>query len=157
VFIPSLAGWLAGQIARRCVTKVVLGCRAALKSGAMLGACQGLACRAGAQWSPDKGSGAWLGFDPQLSTQGINPAGGRLEALGRQAVTGDAAPIRGRTGAPQQPRRLRADRSGLCGGLLVERVFGIKALQRMIDMHGCQQIPGIVSRSLISPSDALIA
>jgi hypothetical protein len=77
--------------------------------------------------------------------------------LGRQAVTGDAAPIRCRTGAPQQPRRLPADRSGLCGGLLVERVFGIKALQRMIDMHGCQQIPGIVSRDFISPSVALIA
>jgi hypothetical protein len=36
-----------------------------------------------------------------------------------------------------------ADRSGLSGGLLVERVFGIKALQRMIDMHGCQQIPSV--------------
>jgi hypothetical protein len=53
--------------------------------------------------------------------------------------------------------RLRADRSGLSGGLLVERVFGIKALQRMIDMHGCQQIPGVESRSLISASEALIA
>jgi hypothetical protein len=39
-----------------------------------------------------------------------------------------------------------ADRSGLSGGLLVERVFGIKALQRMIDMHGCQQIPGVGER-----------
>jgi hypothetical protein len=58
-------------------------------------------------------------------------------------VTGDAAPIRSGTGAPQQPCKLCFDRSGLSGGLLVERVFGIKALQRMIDMHGCQQIPGI--------------
>jgi hypothetical protein len=75
----------------------------------------------------------------------LNPAGDRLEPTqgDKLIVTGDAAPIRGRTGALQQPRRLRADRSGLCGGLLVERVFGIKALQRMIDMHGCQQIPGL--------------
>jgi hypothetical protein len=89
----------------------------------------------------------------------INPAGDRLEPPwgDKLIVTGDAAPIRGGTGAPQQPGRLRADRSGLCGGLLVERVFGIKALQRMIDMHGCQQIPGMREPFFISASDAAIA
>jgi hypothetical protein len=46
--------------------------------------------------------------------------------------------------------RLCADRSGLSGGLLVERVFGIKALQRMIDMHGCKQIPGVREPFFIS-------
>jgi hypothetical protein len=75
----------------------------------------------------------------------LNPEGDRLEPPrgDKLIVTGDAAPIRSGTGAPQQPGRLCADRSGLSGGLLVERVFGIKALQRMIDMHGCQQIPGL--------------
>ena len=28
-------------------------------------------------------------------------------------------------------------------GLLVDRVFGIKTLQGMIEMHGCQQFPGL--------------
>jgi hypothetical protein len=80
----------------------------------------------------------------------LNPAGDRLEPPrgDKLIVTGDAAPIRSGTGAPQQPRRLRVHRSGLCGGLLVERIFGIKALQRMIDMHGCQQIPGLREPSL---------
>ncbi|MDK4807810.1 MAG: hypothetical protein OC190_14855, partial [Novosphingobium aromaticivorans] len=75
----------------------------------------------------------------------LNPAGDRLKPPwgNKLIVTGDAAPIRSGTGAPQQPRRLRVHRSGLCGGLLVERIFGIKALQGMIDMHGCQQIPGL--------------
>jgi hypothetical protein len=30
-----------------------------------------------------------------------------------------------------------------CAAACWWRVFGIKALQRMIDMHGCQQIPGM--------------
>ncbi|ODU76554.1 MAG: hypothetical protein ABT10_26305 [Novosphingobium sp. SCN 63-17] len=51
-------------------------------------------------------------------------------------------------GAPQQPGRLIAESSGLSGGLLVERVFGIKTLQRMIDMHGRQQVPGLREPSL---------
>jgi hypothetical protein len=149
VFIPSLAGWLAGQIARRCVAKVVLGCRAALKSGALLGACQGLACPHALALALDgrqtKGPEHGLASTRSFPPTALNPEGDRLEPPwgDKLIVTGDAAPIRSGTGAPQQPCRLRADRSGLCGGLLVERVFGIKALQRMIDMHGCQQIPGL--------------
>jgi hypothetical protein len=129
------------------VAKVVLGCRAALESGAQLGACQGLACPHalalnGRQTKdPEHGLASSRSFPPAA----LNPEGGRLEPPqgDKLIVTGDAAPIRSGTGALQQPCRLRADRSGLCGGLLVERVFGIKALQRMIDMHGCQQIPGL--------------
>jgi hypothetical protein len=83
---------------------------------------------------------AWLrpaAFHPRPETRKAI-----ARTIGATGVTGDAAPIRSGTGAPQQPCKLCFD-SGLSGGLLVERVFGIKALQRMIDMHGCQQIPGI--------------
>jgi hypothetical protein len=59
--------------------------------------------------------------------------------------------------APQQPGRLIAESSGLSGGLLVERVFGIKALQRMIDMHGCEQILSVGEPGFISAKVALIA
>jgi len=90
---------------------------------------------------PEHGLASSRSFPPAA----LNPQGGRLEPPqgDKLIVTGDAAPIRSGSGAPQQPSRLRVDPSGLCGGLLVERVFGIKALQRMIDMHGCHQIPGL--------------
>ena len=38
--------------------------------------------------------------------------------------------------------RARRLQSAFGGGLLVDRVFGIKALQRVIDMCGRQQFPG---------------
>ena len=48
---------------------------AALKSGALLGAAKGLLARtrsyAAVSWSPGKRSGAWLGYDPQLSGSGV--------------------------------------------------------------------------------------
>ncbi|WP_197412547.1 hypothetical protein [Novosphingobium sp. Fuku2-ISO-50] len=90
---------------------------------------------------PEHGLASSRSFPPTV----LNPEGDRLEPPrgDKLIVNGDAAPIRSGTGALQQPCRLRADRSGLCGGLLVERVFGIKALQRMIDMRGCQEIPGL--------------
>jgi hypothetical protein len=136
------------------VDKVVFGCRAALESGALLGACQGLACPHALALALDgrqtKGPEHGLASSRSFPPAALNPQGGRLEPPqgDKLVVTGDAAPIRSGSGAPQQLGRLRVDPSGPCGGLLVERIFGIKALQSMIDMHGCQQIPGLREPSL---------